>query len=284
MKKKRTNTAVSVHQKLLRIAKSSDKFFNAILLRYFQERFLYRLSISSYRESFVLKGALLLLAFDIQSERPTKDIDFLGVTTPEDEVELIEDIKSILSIQLDDGIVFDGKSIEVQNIRKEELKKGVRVFFRAFLGKANTRMHIDIGSGDRIIPDSITLDFPVLLDEMPIPNLLAYNAETAIAEKYEAIVNLGFTTSRMKDFYDIYYLIKHHNLNLEVLKEAIIIVFQNRGTDINKRHLIYTEEYVNDAINNKQWESFIKRIEVSTKVSFGDCIESIKGYIEGLLS
>ncbi len=89
MKKNKTNIALSVQQRLLKIAKKSGKFFNAILLRYFQERFLYRMSVSSYRETFVLKGALLLLAFDIKVERPTKDIDFLGYIIPQNDEELI---------------------------------------------------------------------------------------------------------------------------------------------------------------------------------------------------
>ena len=203
---KKINLEASIRARLKTIAKDSERNFDSVLLQYFQERFLYRLSISPYKENFILKGALLFVAYEIPRSRPTKDIDFLGKNISNTSENLISAMKEILEVQVQDGLRFDSESLISETIKQDAEYKGIRIYCNAYLGSAYSRLHFDIGFGDIVIPKPVILDFPVLLSDIPAPELIAYTPESAIAEKFEAIVNLGMITSRMKDFYDIYYL------------------------------------------------------------------------------
>ncbi len=282
MTKNVKNIAASARARLLRIAKDNDRNFNTVLLQYFQERMLYRLSISSYKLNFVLKGALLFLIYDIPRSRPTKDIDFLGMDTSNTKENLIEAMKEISNTEVADGVKFDISKITAEDITEDADYKGVRIYCEASLGQAISRFHFDIGFGDKIVPNPVKLDFPVLLDDMPIPSLIAYTPESAIAEKFEAIVKLGLATSRMKDFFDIYHLSSYHNFKAAILKEAIKTTFKNRLTSLTDRFNIYEDKFMNDKDKQTQWLAFIRRTGIESNLSFSDCIMYIKNFIEPL--
>lgn len=282
MKKEIKNIPASVRARLLRIAKESKRDFNAVLLQYFQERLLYRLSISSYKSNFVLKGALLFLVYNMPNSRPTKDIDFLGVNISNTEKNLLQIIKEVISIKVDDGVRFDYKSLESEIVNGDADYQGIRIYCEAYLGQAKRRIHFDIGFGDVVVPEPLSVDFPVLLSDMPSPELITYTPESAIAEKLEAITNLNFFTSRMKDFYDIYYLANNYKFKPNLLKEAIETTFKNRGTDLKARKILYDEKFKADKEKQQQWMAFLNRSQINIGLSFREIVDFIENFIEPL--
>jgi len=165
------NIAASVRAKLLVIARKSNRDFNAIMLQYFQERFLYRLSLSPSREHFVLKGALLFQIYRMPASRPTTDIDFWGMNIKNSKENIVGLVKEILMINCEDGVNFDVSSITFESIKDTDDYLGLRLFFVAYLGKAKRRIHLDIGFGDIIIPQPANFRTPDLKDIMMTPIL-----------------------------------------------------------------------------------------------------------------
>lgn len=159
-------------------------------IQYLQERFLARLEKSNYRDHFVLKGALLLLAYNIPTVRPSKDIDFLGQQTS-NEVDQIESaIRDIATIDLNDGVSFNPDEIDIEQITEDAEYGGLRIKISATVGGDRHRLQLDIGFGDTIVDGPVDMDYPAILD-FPSPNIKVYSLESAIAEKLEAIVSLG---------------------------------------------------------------------------------------------
>jgi len=208
------DTAASVRQRLLNIARDKDRPFNEVLQYFAMERFLYRLGKSDHGRKFILKGALMLVAWEAPLARSTKDIDLLGrmKNTIEDVVDPIKAACSLEVIPDPDGLLFDVKSVVGQRIAEEADYEGVRVRFRGNLGNARITMQVDVGFGDVIVPGPDEVDYPTLLD-LPAPRLLGYSRESAIAEKFEAMVKRGILNSRMKDFFDIWLLSRQFEFN-----------------------------------------------------------------------
>jgi len=200
----RQNISASVKQRLLNRSKTDNRSFkvNELLQYYAMERFLYRLSLSRHAQHYILKGALMLRAWNSPEFRSTMDIDMLGKTLNE-ETNIIVQICDILAVEVDpDGLVFYSESIRTERITEDADYEGIRVRFNGFLGTARISMQIDIGFGDIVYPEPEMAELPCMLD-FPAPSLLCYSRESAIAEKFEAMVKLGHLNSRMKDFYDI---------------------------------------------------------------------------------
>lgn len=273
------NIAASVKERLRNISIQAGKDFQNVLRQYIQERFLYRLSKSIYADNLILKGALLFVAHDISRSRPTKDIDFLGSSVPNGKDKLVEIIKEILDVSCEDGLRFDKNDIDSEDIVEDEAYHGVRLKFYAYLKHSRERVQIDIGFGDRIIGGPIEIDFPTLLD-FPAPRLKVYSIESAVAEKFEAIVSLQLETSRMKDFYDILYIAENYEFNKALLKEAILTTFNQRNTDIEKRKNIYEVKFKSDEQLQKFWTAFLDRNKLSTENSFTNIVDKLKSFIE----
>ena len=168
------NIALSVRARLLNIAKQQNLNYSLVLLQYIQERFLYRVSISPYKDNFILKGGLLFIAYHIKNFRPTKDIDLLGLATSNDLKNIKKIIFDICNIHCDDGVIFILDTITVDKINENTEHEGVRVKIKSDLGGAKEYVQIDIGFGDKIIPGSVEIDYPVLLDN-PIPKIYVYS-------------------------------------------------------------------------------------------------------------
>lgn len=276
------NMEASIRDRLLNIAKKSNRDFNAVLLQYFQERFLYRLSISPYDNNLILKGALLFMVNKIPMERPTKDIDFLGYHFSNNEENVIETIRNIISIDSDDGVTFDTNSITVETITQESKYNGYRVHFVGKLGQARKKLQIDIGFGDKIIPNSFKMDFPTFLDQ-PAPKIEVYSIESAIAEKLEAIVRFNYLTSRIKDFYDIWYLSHQFKFKGKLLRKAILITFENRNTDLEDIKIVFRKDFINSDTKQKQWQAFLKRNRLNLDINFKNCLQDIKVFIKPIV-
>ncbi len=205
----------SIRARLLNLLKKTGENYNAVLLRFFQERFLARLGSSAYREHFVLKGGLLLLNQHITTFRPTVDIAMLGVAISNNPERLSTVIKEIAVIELNDGVQFDTDTMTIHVIKEDAEYEGLRFTFGVRLGTIRSRMQLDIGFGD-VVPIPFTKSaLPSLLADFSVPELLFYPLESVIAEKFQAIVYLGLASSRMKDFYDIIFLAENNAFTLK---------------------------------------------------------------------
>lgn len=198
------DVAASVRARLLNLARRASKPYDEVLIQYALERFLFRVSKSPYKERFLLKGGLLLMGKGFPRARPTRDIDFLGLM-PSDLEAVSRTIRRIGELVFEDGMVYDFSRMTYETLTPESDYTGVRLKFSGWLGKARVPMQIDIGFGDSVVPDPVEMVFPTLLDTDP-PMILGYTHETVIAEKFEAALDLADLNSRMKDFYDIWFL------------------------------------------------------------------------------
>ena len=216
MAKSITNLAASVHQRLLNKAKESSRPFNELLQYFAIERFIYRLSKSPHADQFILKGALMFSAWCGPASRPTMDIDLLGkIDNRIDTITAVMKDACLTDVE-PDGISFNAETVEAVRITEDAEYEGVRVRVRGSLGKARVSIQIDIGFGDVIVPNASTVSYPAILD-FPAPELKGYTMESTIAEKFQAMVKLGVLNSRMKDFYDIWFLSRTFDFKGEIL-------------------------------------------------------------------
>jgi predicted nucleotidyltransferase component of viral defense system len=266
---------------LARLKNVSDKQgldFNFLLLRYIQERFLSRLAVSGYVNKFVLKGGFLLLAYNVEKARPTRDIDFLGVDVSRDRKDLERLIKEISSIGIDDGVRFLPHSVKSEAIKENAEYDGVRVKLTAIIGSARNTIQIDFGFGDIVSPHPMQMDYPALLNKESI-RVLAYSKETIVAEKIEAIVKLTTFNTRMKDFYDIAFLANEFNFDGAALQAAMKNTFQRRQTNIDAAGALLDSDFVERANFQHNWDAFKKRTRLTTKQDFKSVFEEIRGFL-----
>jgi len=276
------NIPASVRQKLLSLARNDMRPFNEVLQYYAMERFLYRLSRSVHADRFILKGALMLRVWRSPEFRPTMDIDMLGKTSNE-EASLVAQIRDVMAVdEVPDGLTFDPESIQSERITEDADYDGIRIRFRGSLDAARVNMQIDVGFGDIIYPGPEESDLPVMLDD-PAPRLLCYSRESAIAEKFEAMVKLGSLNSRMKDFYDIWLLSRQFDFEGEKLAEAIRLTFEKRGTAIPRRVESFEQSFI-DA-KQVQWAAFHKRLQQDhAPKAFGDVVAVVEEFLAPLVA
>ncbi len=253
------NIAASIHARLLSRAKQRNEEFNLVLTRYAIERFLYRLSKSAACESFCLKGALLFdLWFDVP-HRPTHDADFLSFGE-QDVNALTTVIQETCTVAADDGIVFHAASINIAEIRKQARYGGLRVSLIATLGNARCAVRLDFGFGDAVTPGPENASYPVMLEGMPPALLKVYPRATVIAEKLEALVSLGMTNSRMKDYFDLHILLRDAATDSVLIGDAIYATFRRRGTELpNQTPVGLSDEFAIDANKCTQWQAFLRK-------------------------
>lgn len=277
-KDKPTNITASIHARLLNKAQEQNRPFNEILQYYAMERFLYRLSISDYSDKFILKGALMLRVYGIPDARPTMDIDLKGMI-PNRKETLIDFVKDCMNIVCDDGITYLKTSVTAKDITPDADYAGIRLNFKGKLGNAVLHYQLDIGFGDRVTPEPKFMEYPELLD-FGRPNILVYSLETSIAEKLQAMIELDMANSRMKDFYDIDDISRHHSFEGPVLQQAIIDTFAQRNTPINENvPLALTSDFADSPAKNAQWNAFTKRIRMTNPDTLSAVITRISTFI-----
>jgi hypothetical protein len=254
-----TSTATSVRDRLLELARQRNQDFQLILTRYGLERFLYRLSQSEYRDRFILKGAMLFTLWDDQAPRPTRDVGFLGFGDS-DEATLQEIFRTFCKVSVeDDGLLFLADSVQVEQIRDATKYGGIRVTLLGNLAGARIPIQADVGFGDAVTPEPEQVDYPTLL-EYPAPCLRVYPRETVVAEKYQALVNLGIANSRMKDFYDLWIIAHQFEFDGLTLSEAIRNTFARRQTALQKQTPSgLSSTFYSDKQKNLQWNAFLKK-------------------------
>jgi len=273
----------SVKAKLKNLAEKEKKQFDYLLMLYMIERLLYRLSISKYINNFVLKGGLFLYTIFDEKARVTKDIDLLARQIANTLEELRMIFTEICSINIDDAINFDISTLSVEKIKEDADYEGVRIKVTAYLDKSRKVLQFDIGFGDVIVPKAIDMDYPSLLD-MEKPRIKAYSIESVIAEKFEAMIYLAETNSRMKDFYDIYSLCTNFDFDGRVLYEAINQTFIRRATPLSKEPIIFSNGFILNKDKNIQWIAFKRRIGEISDITFEQILNTIIIFIKPIYS
>ena len=239
-----SNYGQSVKVRLFNLAKRENIRYQQLVTRYFQERLLFRLSLSEYRAHFVLKGGALLYAYERFAARPTLDIDFMGNRIDNNQENIKAAFCSICDISYEaDGVHFHADTLTADAITVEKEYPGIRVSLIATLDSIRQSISMDIGFGDIVIPKPVELDYPVLLADFPSANIIAYSLETVVAEKFQTMIERTTFNSRMKDFFDLYRIFLKQSFNSALLQEAIQATFVNRGTHYSDNHILFSYNF-----------------------------------------
>ena len=281
------NYGKSNRTKLLNLSKQTKGAdYNLILLRFVQERFLYRLSLSAYRENFFLKGGALLFAHERFAARPTRDMDFLGDHISRDKENIKRIMHEICSIECEeDGVTFECGDDEIwlEDITAEKDYNGTRVHMTAHMDTIVQQFSIDVGFGDVIVPQPAQLDYPLLIEGLPAVNVEAYSLETVVAEKFQTMIDRGTINSRMKDFFDVYTILKANKVDEALLKEAVVEVFANRGTKMDADSLVFSDEFAHNGMRQTMWKAYLKKIKFKDALSFADVMDVVRERLQPMM-
>ena len=281
MKRTVKNHGKSVKTRLLNLMNSSGYRYMYLLGRYFNERLLYRVSVSGYCKNFLLKGGSLLYAINGLGTRPTIDIDFMAQNISRDSA-LLEDVfREILSIQCEeDGVTFDVEGLRSEPITVDKAYPGTRFYVTARMDTIVYSMSVDIGFGDVVTPSPVSIEFPLLLTDIPAIHIQAYSLETVIAEKLHAMVERDVNNSRMKDFFDCYQLLVGKKFDETILYEAIQATFDNRGLEKKSDLKLFTEVFYTDEMRQNRWGLFLKKIQWKEDIRFADVMKIITSHLQ----
>ena len=266
----------SLKAKALTLAKQTNIPNKYIIQNFMFEALLKRISNSNYKDKFIIKGGLLLSSIFGVNLRSTMDLDTTIKGLPLNKSTITKVITEIINIDLKDNITFEIENIK--DIRKKELYSGFEVNLKAEFDGLKTNLMIDITTGDVITYKEVEFKYNTLFDNDTI-NIMTYNYETIIAEKFESIISRNIDNTRMKDYYDLYMFVnlKWNDINKETLRKAIINTSKNRET------LSYVEnasDYINLIENDSKlkllWNNYQKNYEYAKDISFEDTIKSIK--------
>ncbi|EHF03384.1 hypothetical protein HMPREF1032_00032 [Subdoligranulum sp. 4_3_54A2FAA] len=248
-----------------------------ILMRnYMMERFLERISLSEYRDKFILKGGMLVAAMVGLDARSTMDLDatIKGANVNVEDIENL--ISSIVTVPIDDGVKFQLKSIS--EIMDEAEYPGIRVSMSTTFDGVVTPLKIDISTGDAITPREVRYSFKLMLEDRSI-DIWAYNLETVLAEKLETIITRTTTNTRMRDFYDIYILEQLHGttLNPKILHDALLATAHKRGSEkyLNQAEEVF-DEVENDSVMQKLWEAYRIKFSYASDLEWDVIMKAIR--------
>lgn len=200
------------------------------------------------------------------ADKISRDRDFLALA--------FQEILGIVC--LEDGVTFDVNSIKLEPITVEKKYPGTRFYFNAHMDTIVYNMSVDIGFGDVVTPYPTTIDFPLLLPDIPSVNIQAYSLETVVAEKFHTMIDRDVFNSRMKDFFDCYQLLTKRDLNDEILYDAIKATFDNRELAHNPDLQLFTEQFATDATRISCWKTFLKKIQWKESLEFRTVMEVIR--------
>lgn len=258
----------SIKGKIRSFAEKKNLKLQEVLQIYFFERFLERLSKSKYKNNFVIKGGFLISSLIGIENRTTMDMDttIKGIALKEEKIKEI--VQEIININVDDGIIFEIKDISY--IREEDEYENFRVSLIANVGKTKNPMKLDLTTGDAITPREIEYTYPCIFSKEDI-KIMAYPLETILAEKYETIIRRNITTTRMRDFYDLYtlYKLKKDQIDYEILKEAIEKTSNKRGSwEIMKDYKEIIEDIKEDSYLRFLWKVYLKENKYIENLTF----------------
>ena len=273
-----TDQAASVLARLKNVSSVSGRSYQTCLQLFCQEEFLRRLELSDYANYFVLKGGLLIYCLSDFSARPSIDIDFLVQNIDNS----IEHLEIVLTRIIETSTGCDFVEYKLKKIDRSLIGKKVPGFSAALVARIkNTQIpiKIDFGFGDVIYPELLVRKIPTQLDEFKPPLIQTYSMETIIAEKLDAILNLAEYSSRMKDYFDIYFLSKMFGFEGDRLRKGLILTFENRDRTYQKENLITIIDFGENADMQRKWVNFIKKTNLAS-VDFGTILADISEFIK----
>ena len=269
--------AASVLARLKNKAAESGKSYQLCLQLFCQEEFLRRLERSRYSGNLVLKGGLFIYSLTNFDSRVTMDVDFLLRSIPNTPEQLQAVLEEIIAVPTENEfITFKIKSVEPISVTKKYAGVGASLVAR--IKNTRTPFSIDFGVGDVIVPKQETRKIPTQLDDFPAPLVNTYSLETTVAEKIDAILTLMEFSSRMKDYYDIYYLANRFDFDGATLAEALKKTFANRGHSFTAAQFEQVIKFADDAAMQKKWKAFCRKIDTKTDV-FGAVLRTIQVFL-----
>jgi predicted nucleotidyltransferase component of viral defense system len=267
----------SVLAKLQNKAKETGRSYQLCLQLFCQEEFLRRVSLSNYADNLVLKGGLFIYTLTEFESRVTVDIDFLLRQMPNIESEIVSMVEEITSTDTgNDFISFQIKG--ASPIALQQKYNGISVAMVGLIKNTKTPFSIDFGIGDVIVPKSEKRIIPTQLDGFAKPEINTYSLESTIAEKFDAIISRFEFTSRMKDFYDIYYIAHFFDFDGRKLQEAIYETLQNRGTDYNSDTIKSVVDLALSDVMNTRWKAFLRKIK-TPDLDFKEVLSIIQNFL-----
>ena len=268
----------SVLARLKNKAKESGRSYQLCLQLFCQEEFLRGLEKSQYAENLVLKGGLFIYSVTDFDSRVTVDVDFLLRKIPNTPEQLQTVIKTIISTPTgNDFVTFEIKDIAPIAVAKKYAGIGVSLVAR--IKNTKTPFGIDFGVGDVIVPKQEKRKIPTQLDDFTAPTVNTYSLETTIAEKIDAILSLMEFSSRMKDYYDIYYLANKFDFDGATLTEALRKTFENRGHTFTAEQFEQVMAFDSDEAMQKKWKTFVRKIDTKTD-DYSIVLKTIKGLLK----
>ena len=269
--------AASVLARLKNKAAESGRSYQLCLQLFCQEEFLRRLEKSKYAENLVLKGGLFIYSLTDFDSRVTVDVDFLlrqMPNTPEQLKTVLEEI--IATPTGNDFIIFEIKGVAPIAVAKKYAGIGASVVAR--IKNTKTPFSIDFGVGDVIVPKQEKRKIPTQLSDFDAPTVNTYSLETTIAEKIDAILSLMEFSSRMKDYYDIYYLANKFDFDGATLTKALKKTFENRGHSFTIEQFEQVMGFDRDGAMQKKWKAFVRKIDTKTD-EYGTVLKTIKAFL-----
>ena len=262
-----------------------EKRISAILVlqNYMLERFLERVSLSSYRNNFIIKGGFLIASMIGLDSRTTKDLDATIIGYPVSAESVQRMTEEILSVPVDDHISFSFKSIG--EIREEDEYAGYRVALTADYESMSVPIKLDITTGDTITPAEIKYEYKLMLEDRSI-SVLAYNLPTILAEKLETVISRGDQNTRPRDYYDIYILTKMQagNIDIGILKEAFKATAERRGSmEIVRHYRAIIQVVRNSEIMSSRWNDYRKNFDYAAGIQFDETCDAILGIMDMIL-
>jgi len=260
---------------LVRNLSKARKVEAEVILRSFMlERFLERVSVSQYKENFILKGGMLIAAMVGIDTRTTMDLDasIKGQTLTETQVAQI--IKNVINVPVDDNVLLSFRRID--EIREDADYPGYRVSVDAVLDKTRQTMHIDITTGDFVTPKEIEYRYKLMFEDRSI-SILAYNLETMLAEKYESIIVRDLTNTRMRDFYDIYVLTSTQRIDTAVFRAALDkTATKRKTTDQMTEAGIIIDRLASSQIMSNLWSRYQNNYSYASGVTWDEAISALR--------
>lgn len=278
------NSVASIKDRLKNKSRETGRTLQELFTLYGLERTIYRLSISRYRENFVLKGGIFLYAlYRGDYPRSTTDIDLLAQRISNAEADMRAVFSDILSQEADDPLCFDLGSLNVTPITEFKEYHGVNVSVTAYLDRTKIPVSIDVGFNDLIYPEKTEMDFPITLEDNSVPHIYAYSLYSSVAEKFEAIVSLGYDNSRFKDFYDLYILATRHDFDGQLLSEAVRETFEHRRTGLTDI-VAFEPGFADDPLRKSRWRAFIKKKQAIVSVSLEETVQIIQAFLAPVIA
>ena len=269
--------AASVLARLKNKAAESGRSYQLCLQLFCQEEFLRRLEKSKYAENLVLKGGLFLYSLTDFDSRVTVDVDFLLRQIPNTPEQLKSLLDEIITVPTgNDFVTFEIKDVAPIAVAKKYAGIGASIVAR--IKNTRTPFSIDFGVGDVIVPKQEKRQIPTQLPEFESPTVNTYSVETTVAEKLDAILSLMEFSSRMKDYYDIYYLANKFDFDGKVLTEALNKTFENRGHAFTIEQFEQVMSFADDSAMQKKWKAFCRKIDTKTD-DFGTVLRTIKVFL-----